>query len=120
MGYNVDACLVCGKQIRKDNENATSDMVKVNIDLEYMCSRDAEHKERPTLVIINGERCPDCLMAEITEFINVCKGIPKTKIGEDRIITPGTNVKLRRVRSDKGPKVPAVDPRQANMEQFIK
>ncbi len=123
MARVIDTCRRCGKCVVKSHEYSSSDLIHI-MKLELVFKGDVSEKDegcRPTLVMLDEECCPDCFLAEITEWVNQLKKRKPSRIDGPAFVLG----KPRKVRSDKGKPAPkknhvAVDPRQSNMEQFIK
>ncbi|MFA6358773.1 MAG: hypothetical protein WCY09_08985 [Candidatus Omnitrophota bacterium] len=119
MSLTVDVCARCKKAVVKDNPYASSDMVVIKIDASYLCDRN-DNIPRPG-INIDCELCPDCLLAEITDFVNKIKKIKPSELEYPEIQISGGK-KIRKPRSDKETIKPDLPPctRQTDMSEFIK
>lgn len=115
--FSVDQCSRCGKQVYKKTHADSSDLIFVGgspIPLIYW--HDVPGKTQRPSLILHDEYCPDCLVAEITDFVAKVKKLKPSKIDPSQVkCIPN---KHRKTRSDVNTSK-AVD-MQSTMDQFIK
>lgn len=94
----ADKCNRCGKVVVKKSQSDSSDMVMTCDSLLYMCDLRQGEGSRPTLQLKeygcseeNAPRmyCLDCLLAEVTEWVEKMKARGASKIPLNSIIFAG-------------------------------
>ena len=89
----ADKCNRCGKVVIKRNHADSSDMVKTSDSFLYMCDTKKGESGRPSLQLREyyGEEhsrmyCLDCLVAEVTEWVEKVKKRGASEIPLNHII----------------------------------
>lgn len=116
----VDVCARCRRAVVKDLAYDSSDMLDVKIQITYLGDLKDGETSRPS-IMRDTEYCPDCLIAELTEFIEMVKKRKPSKLSYPEIQISGGK-KIRKPRSDKETIKPDLPPctRQTDMSEFIK
>jgi hypothetical protein len=93
MQFYADVCNRCGKKVVKRGEADSSDMVKTNDSFLYLCDIKPLEAARPSLALkeycgVNTDHtyCPDCLVAEVSEWVAKIKARGASKIHLNNII----------------------------------
>jgi hypothetical protein len=93
MNMIADKCNRCGKVVVKHNQSDSSDMIKTCDCFLYLTDIKNNESSRPTLQLREycgpdqtRAYCPDCLVAEITEWVDKLKKRGKSDIPLNHII----------------------------------
>ncbi len=88
----ADKCNRCGKAVIKHGSEESSDMVETHDSFLYLCDLKKDEGSRPTLQLREGGRdqnqlyCLDCLVSQVSEWVEKMKARGASKIPLNHII----------------------------------